>query len=141
MERYIVAVIGGIIAAAALVYLIRLIVWQITGVKTVGAVVSVKEPKRGTYVHTLSYEIGGRSVRAEDKTGYTQPFSVGEQLDIVIRKNDPERFEYANALRKNIIVSAILVVMSVLIVLRFLFFVDNGEIEKDITMNLVGLLS
>lgn len=141
MERYIVAAIGGIIAAAALVYLIRLIIWQITGVKTVGVVVGVKEPQRGTYVHILSYDVDGKSIRAEDKTGYTQPFSVGEQLDIVIRKNDPERFEYANALRKNIIVSAILVVMSALIVLRFLFFVDNGEIEKDITLNLVGLLS
>ncbi|MDE6775499.1 MAG: hypothetical protein K2J37_04280, partial [Ruminococcus sp.] len=121
MERYIVASIGAIIAAAAVIYLVKLLVMWFTGIKTTGEVIAVREPKQGTFVHTLRYCADGKNIVSDDKTGYSQAFSVSDRLEIVYRRRLPERFEYTSALKKNIIVSAVLVVMSVLIVIRFMF--------------------
>lgn len=134
MERYIVAAVGGIIALAALFYLIKLLILKFTGIPVKAEVVAVTEPKQGSYVHRLRFEAEGSVVESEDKTGYSQPFSKGEVRDIVCSRRDPKRFEYAQQLNRNIAIAGILLIMAILIVLRFLFFVTDGEIEKDITM-------
>ena len=134
MERYIVAAVGGIIALAALFYLIKLLILRFTGVKAKAEVVAVTEPKQGSYVHRLRFEVEGSVVEAEDRTGYSQPFSKGEVQDILCSRRDPKRFEYARQLRRNIAIAGILLIMAVLIVLRFLFFVTDGEIGEDITL-------
>ncbi|MDE5763643.1 MAG: hypothetical protein K2I00_01580 [Ruminococcus sp.] len=125
MERYIVASIGVIIAVAAVIYLVKLIVMRFTGIKTTGEVIAVSEPNQGTFVHTLRYCVDGRNIESDDKTGYSQAFSVGERIEIIYRRKSPERFEYTSALKKNIIVSAVLIFMSVLLVIRFMFFVTE----------------
>lgn len=125
MERYIVASVGAVIAAAAVIYLVKLLFMWFTGIKTTGEIIAVREPKQGTFVHTLRYSVDGRTIESDDKTGYTQAFSVGDRLEIVCRRKSPESFEYTSALKKNIIISAVLIVMSVLIVIRFMFFVTE----------------
>ena len=134
MERYIVAAVGGIIALAALFYLIKLLILRFTGIRAKAEVIAVTEPKQGSYVHRLRFEAEGRMVESEDKTGYSQPFSKGEVRDIVCSRRDPKRFEYVQQLSRNIVIAGILLIMAVLIVLRFMFFVTDGEIKEDITM-------
>lgn len=134
MERYIVAAVGGIIALATLFYMIKLLILRFTGIRAKAEVVAVTEPKRGSYVHRLRFEAEGKVVEAEDNTGYSQPFSKGEVKEILCSRRDPKRFEYAHQLSRNIAIAGILLVMAVLIVLRFMFFVTDGEVEKDITM-------
>lgn len=123
MERIIVISAGTIIAVCALVYLVKLLILQFTGIKKNAEVVAVKEIKQGVYVHTLRFDFNGKITEKDDKTGYSQPFSKGEIHEIVCSKRNSEKFEYANALKKNIAISALLMIMSVLIVVRFAFFV------------------
>ena len=139
MERYIVAAVGGVIALAALIFLGKLLILKLTGAVVEAEVIAVTEPKQGVYVHKLRYAVGGKTIESEDKTGYSQPFSRGEVKTIVCSKSDPKVFEYEAQLRKNMLISGILVVMAVLIVLRFLFFVRDGELEEDIKLALTGL--
>lgn len=126
MERVIVMSAGAVIAVCALVYLIKLLVLQLTGSVKNAEVVAVREVKQGTFVHTLRFDFNGKMIEKDDKTGYSQPFSKGDVLEIVCSKKNPEKFEYVSALRKNIAVSAVLLVMSVLIVVRFAFFVTDS---------------
>lgn len=123
MERIIVAAAGILVALGGLIFLIKLLILRLGGVRTEAEVVAVKEPKQGYYVHTLRFEHNGKIVEQDDKTGYSQPFSKGDMLEIVCSKASPERFEYTAALNKNLIVSGVLIVMAVLIVLRFACFV------------------
>ncbi|MBO5163360.1 MAG: hypothetical protein J6B75_02790 [Ruminococcus sp.] len=123
MERIIVAVAGGLAALGGTVFLIKLLILRLGGVRTAAEVVAVKEPKQGYYVHTLRFEHNGKTVEQDDKTGYSQPFSKGERLEIVCSRSSPEIFEYTSALNKNLIISGVLIAMAVLIVIRFVFFV------------------
>lgn len=91
-------------------------------------VVSAREPKQGYYVHKLRFEHNGKIVEKDDSTGYSQPFSVGEQLEIICSKSNPEKFEYVGALKKNMIIATVMIVMSILIVLRFMFAVTDDEL-------------
>ena len=125
MERIITECVGALIALAALVYLVKLLILRIGGFRTDAEVVAVKEPKQGYYVHTLRFVHGGKNVERDDKTGYSQPFSKGTVLPLICSRSSPDRFEYAEALNKHIIISCVLIVMSVLIVLRFAFFVTD----------------
>ncbi len=125
MERILCITAGSVIAVAALVYIIKLLVLQVTGLKEDAEVVAVKEPNQGTFVHTLRFHFNGRIVEKDDRTGYSQPFSKGEVHKIVCSKKNPDNFEYADALRKNMIVAGVLALMSVLIVIRFAFFVTE----------------
>lgn len=125
MERILCITAGAVIAVAALVYIIKLLILRFMGLKEDAEVVAVKEPKQGTFVHTLRFHFNGRIVEKDDRTGYSQPFSKGEVHKIVCSKKNPDNFEYADALRKNMIVAGVLVLMSVLIVIRFAFFVTE----------------
>lgn len=125
MERILCITAGAVIAVAALVYIIKLLILQFTGLKEDAEVVAVKEPKQGTFVHTLRFHFNGRIVEKDDRTGYSQPFSKGEIHKIVCSKKNPDNFEYTDALRKNMIVAGVLVLMSVLIIIRFAFFVTE----------------
>lgn len=125
MERILCITAGAVIAVAALVYIIKLLILQFTGLKKDAEVVAVREIKQGTYVHTLKFDFKGKVVEKDDRTGYSQPFSKGDVLKIVCNKKNSNKFEYAEALRKNIIIACVLLVMSVLIVVRFAFFVTE----------------
>lgn len=125
MERILCITAGAVIAVATLIYIIKLLILQLTGLKENAEVVAVKEPKQGTFVHTLRFDFNGKIVEKDDRTGYSQPFSKGDVLKIVCSKKNPDNFEYANALRKNMIIAGVLVLMSLLIVVRFAFFVTE----------------
>lgn len=128
MVRIAVIAAGAVIALAGLVYLIKLMILRFGGVRTMAEVLSACEPKQGYYVHKLRFEHNGKVVEKDDSTGYSQPFSVGEQLEIICSKNNPDKFEYVGALKKNMIIAAIMIVMAVFIVLRFMFGVTDDEI-------------
>ena len=127
MVRIVVEAAGAVIALAGLVYLIKLLILRISGVRVAAEVISAREPEQGRYIHTLRFEHNGKIVEKEDKTGYSQPFSIGEKLEIICSRSDPSKFEYVGALKKNMIIAAIMVVMAVLIVLRFAFWVTDDD--------------
>lgn len=128
MVRILVIAAGAIIALAGLVYLIKLMILRFGGVRIMAEVVSAREPKQGYYVHKLRFEHSGKIVEKDDTTGYSQPFSVGEQLEIICSKSNPEKFEYVGALKKNMIIATVMIAMSILIVLRFMFAVTDDEL-------------
>lgn len=121
MERLIYASAAVLIAAGGLFYLIKLLILKFTGFTTEAQITSVKEPKKGVYIHTLRFAFKGKIIEKDDKTGYSQPFPKGETKKIVCSKKNPEDFEYADALRKNIIIAVVLIFIAVLVAVRFTF--------------------
>lgn len=128
MVRIVVIAAGAIIALAGLVYLIKLMILRFGGVRTMAEVLSAHEYKQGYYVHKLRFEHNGKIVEKDDTTGYSQPFSVGEQLEIICSKSNSNKFEYAGALKKNMIIATVMIAMSILIILRFMFGVTDDEL-------------
>lgn len=128
MIRLVVIAAGVIIALAGLVYLIKLMILRFGGVRMTAEVISACEPKQGYYVHKLRFKHDGKIVEKDDTTGYSQPFTIGEHLEIICSKSNPDKFEYVGALKKNMIIATIMIVMSILIVLRFMFFVTNDDL-------------
>ena len=118
MLRYIVASVGGILGLCGLVYFFSMLWLKIFGIKAEAEVVSSRKRDDGLFVHTLRFDDG--SAR-EDKTGLSQPISAGTVKTVICSRSDPNRFEYTEQLNKNIVISLILVIFSVLIVFRFLF--------------------
>lgn len=125
MERIICASVAVLIAVSGLGYLIKLLILKFTGFTTEAQIIAIKEPKKGVYVHTLKFIFNGKTVEKNDKTGYSKPFSKGEIKRIICSKKNSDKFEYAEALRKNIVIAGILILMSILIVVRFAFFVSE----------------
>lgn len=123
MERIIVVSAGILAALGGLIFFIKLLILRIGGVRTNAEVIAVKEPKQGYFVHTLRFDHNGNIVEQDDKTGYSQPFSKGDMMEITCSRTSPEKFEYTTALNKNLIISGVLIAMSILIVIRFAFFV------------------
>jgi hypothetical protein len=128
MIRLVVIAAGAIVVLAGLIYLIKLMLLRLGGARIMAEVVSACEVKQGHYVHKLRFEHNGKIVEREDTTGYSQPFSVGEKLEIICSKSNSHKFEYTAALKKNIIISLVLIAMAVLIVVRFMFFVTSDEL-------------
>lgn len=128
MVRTIVIAAGAIIALAGLIYLIKLMILQFGGVRVLAEVLSAREIKQGYYVHKLRFEHNGKIVEKDDNTGYSQPFSVGEQLEIICSRSNSEKFEYVGALKKNMIIAAVMIIMAILIVLRFMFWVVDDDL-------------
>ena len=128
MVRIVVIAAGAIIALAGLVYLIKLMILRFGGIRTMAEVLSAREIKPGYYVHKLRFVHNGKIVENDDSTGYSQPFSVGEKLEIICSKSNPDKFEYAGALKKNMIIATVMIAMSILIILRFMFGVTDDEL-------------
>ena len=126
MVRYICIAAGAWIAAQGAVYLIRLIVLRLYGIRTTAEVIGAKEPKQGSYVHTLRFEHNGKMVEKDDKTGYSQPIDIGSEVTIICNRKDAGKFEYASALKKNMIISLVLIGISILLILRFSLFVTES---------------
>lgn len=126
MKYIIWASIGAVIALAGLVYLLRLAVLKIKGTETEAEVVSVREKKPGDYRHTLRFSDGKNTYEHEDKAGFSQPFSVGSKHRIIYDPKKPENFDFADQLKKNIIIIGVLVGMAVLFVVRWYFLGKSG---------------
>lgn len=118
MLRYVVASIGGILCLCGLGYFFSVLWLEIFGIKAEAEVVSSRKRDDGLYVHTLKFSDGSER---EDKTGLSQPISTGTVKSVVCSRSNPNRFEYAEQLSKNIVISLIMAVLAALIVVRFLF--------------------
>lgn len=125
MVRYVCIAAGVIIAVLGLGYLGKLLILRFFGVRTKAEVIKVTEPEKGKYVHTLSFEHNGKTVVKDDRSGYSQPFLVGEEMTVICSKSDPGKFGYERELNKNILITLVLIVMAVLVVVRFAFFVTE----------------
>ena len=112
--------IGVVIAAAALVYLVGLLMLRKNGVQAEGEVISAEEKKKGTFVHTLRYTYKGKTIESDDRTGFSQPLRVGEKRTITVDSRDPKRFEYTDELKKNIIITSVMVCLAVVFSVKFI---------------------
>lgn len=123
--RYVVIAAAAAIVLAAIFFLGKKLALIIAGADAEAEVVSSRERKQGEYVHTVEFELNGKKIRSEDKTGYSQAMHPGELRRIKVSRKNPEIFEYADTLRLHIIASAVMAVLGVLIILRFAFFVTE----------------
>lgn len=138
MKDLIWGAVGVVIALAAAVYLIKLLRLKKRGITVLAEVIAVAEKKKrrviglgffvlktskvtASFVHTLRYMVGEKPHEAEDAAEYIQPFKVGEKHLIVYSPDDPDKFEYEEDLKKNINITAALLVMSVIFSARWLF--------------------
>lgn len=120
MKELIWGIIGLIIAAAGAVYLIKQLRLKRSGRVVLAEVINVTEKKKGTYVHTLRFELDGRTIEEDDRTGYSQPFSVGETKLIVLDPEKPEVFEFEDDLKKNITMAGALIVAALIFSIRWI---------------------
>lgn len=110
MNYLILAVIGLAVMLFALVMLARNWGLKLNGIETEAEVIGISEETRKAkggrvvsgYVHTLRYEANGKIIEAKDKTGYMQPLSKGSKQTIIYSKTNPEIFEYAEQIERNI---------------------------------------
>lgn len=123
--REVVIAAAAFAALAALFFFVKKLALMIGGAEAVAEIVSSRERKQGEYVHTVEYELDGKKITAEDKTGYSQAIPAGETRRIRVSRNTPEIFEYADTLRLHIIALAAMEVLSVLMIVRFAFFVTE----------------
>lgn len=137
MRDIILACIGIVIAAAGSVYLARLLYYKKFGVTVKAEVVDVKEvvkrkgivlesvafksSRADNYVHTLRYDIGGKTCEVQDKAGYTQPLKVGSTHLILCDPKDFKKFKFEEDVQKHITVAAALVAMAVVFAGRFIY--------------------
>lgn len=103
----------------------KLIYLKIKGKLILAEVTSVTEKKdrRGAitaYVHKLSFEIDGKKYEKSDRTGFSQPLKVGEKQLIYVNPIKPESFEYEKELKKNIIITAIMIVVALVFSIKWL---------------------
>ena len=120
--------VGLVIAAAAAVYLIRLLVLKKRGLVVLAEVTAVSEIQRGkgaarktvAYTHTLRYEIDGKTYEHPDRAEYTQAFAQGSKQLIVCDSKSPEKFVYENDLKKDIIIVAALIAVALVFSAKWL---------------------
>ena len=112
--------IGAVIAIASAVYMLRLILLKKNGMRADAEVVTVREVKKGTHIHTMRYCANGQMIDADDSAGYTQPFEIGTVKAVYYDKNKPEHFEFEEELKKNIIIMGAMAGLAVIFTIKFL---------------------
>lgn len=126
MKYIIWASIGAVIALVGAMYLLKLALLKIKGIETVAEVISVREKKPGDYRHTLRFSDGSNTYEYEDRAGFSQPFSVGSKHIIIYDPKKPESFDFADQVKRNLIIIGVLVGMAVLFVVRWYFLGKSG---------------
>ncbi|WP_295074037.1 DUF3592 domain-containing protein [Ruminococcus sp.] len=119
MKYIIWAGIGIIIAIAGLIYLGKLLLLKKNGIETEAEVVSVREKRQNYYVHKMRYGSGDKVYEFEDKAGFSEPFKIGSKHTIIYDPKNPQNFDFAEQIKKNLIIIGALVVMAVLFVVRW----------------------
>ncbi|MBO5571554.1 MAG: DUF3592 domain-containing protein [Ruminococcus sp.] len=129
MKYILIALAGLVIMVGALAFLIRNIMLKKNGVQTEAEVIAVGEDTRkgrggmrtvSGYIHTLRYEVKGKMVEAKDRTGYVQPFSKGSEHTIIYSRKNPEIFDYAEQIDRNIKLYGGLAAVGAVFAVRFL---------------------
>ena len=122
MEDLIWGIIGIIIAVCAGAYMISLIWLMLKGQLVQAEVTEVREKKdrKGvtvSYIHRLKFEYGGKVYENDDRAGFSLPFAAGDKKLIRFNSGKPSKFEYEDEIKKNIIISGILVVLAIVFAL------------------------
>lgn len=137
MGNIILACIGIVIALAGSVYLARLLYYKKFGVTAKAEVTEVDAVTRrkgflldniilvgrhaDNYVHTMKYDISGKTYEERDKAGYTQPLKVGSTHLILCDPKNPKKFKFEEDVTKHITIAAALVAMAVVFAGRFIY--------------------
>lgn len=120
MKDLIWGAIGLIIAAFGGVFLTRELRLKNKGRSVLAEIASVREKKKRTYVHTLRFELDGKTIEREDRAGYSEPMKVGETKLIAVDPEKPEVFEYEDDLKKNITLTAAMIAVALAFSIRWL---------------------
>ncbi|NLT09860.1 MAG: hypothetical protein GXY08_10190 [Ruminococcus sp.] len=120
MKDIIWGIIGLIIAAVGALYMMKQLRLKKHGRVILAEVVKVTEKKKNTYVHTLRFELDGKTLEEDDRTGYSQPFKEGETKLIVLDPEKPEVFEFEEDVKRNITMAAALVAVALVFSIRWL---------------------
>ena len=120
MKDIIWGVIGLIIASVGAVYKMKQLRLKKHGRVILAEVVKVTEKKKNTYVHTMRFELDGKTIEEDDRTGYSQPFKEGETKLIVLDPEKPEIFEFEEDVKRNITMAAALVAVALVFSIRWL---------------------
>ena len=110
MNNIIIAIAGIGVMLWGLAFFLRNFMLRKNGIETEAEVIKVAEDTRKAkggravngYIHTLRYEAKGKTIEARDRTGYVQPLKKGSVQTIVYSRKNPEIFEYAAQLDRNI---------------------------------------
>ncbi len=120
MKDIIWGIIGLIIAAVGALYMMKQLRLKKHGRVILAEVVKVTEKKKNTYVHTLRFELDGKTIEQDDRTGYSQPFKEGETKLIVLDPEKPEIFEFEEDVKRNVTMAAALVAVALVFSIRWL---------------------
>ena len=126
MKDIIWGIIGLIIASVGAVYMIKQLRLKKHGRVVLAEVVKVTEKKKNTYVHTMRFELDGKNIEEDDRTGYSQPFKVGETQLIVVDPEKPEVFEFEGDLKKNMTMTGALIAVALAFSLRWIIMGISG---------------
>ena len=127
MGNLILAILGAAIAIAGGAYLARLMYLKKRGVLVKAEVTDVKEDTRkkgrqiNGYIHTMKYEIGGKTYEEQDKAGYTQALKVGSTHLLMCDPKDPKTFKFEADINSHIKVAAALIAAGIVFAGRFLY--------------------
>ena len=127
MKEIIWSAVGIVLMIASLVNLIGLLRLKKRGITVLAEVMEVSEIIRGRkkqvsgYTHKLRYEVSGKTIETNDKAGYTQPFKVGSKQLIVYNPKQPEKFEYEDSLKKNIVLFWVMIGVTAVFSARFIY--------------------
>lgn len=124
MKNMIWGTAGLVIAAFALIYMMRLIFLKIKGSLVLGEIVEIREKKNRkgmttAYIHRLRFDYNGKTFEKDDRAGFNQPFAVGEKK-LIRFSSDPAKFEYEDEIKKNIIIAGVLAAVAVVFSVRWL---------------------
>lgn len=125
MKDIIWGIIGIIIAICGAVYMSKLIYLKKKGKLVLAEVISVNEKKdhKGrvtAYIHKLNFEIDGKTYEKNDRSGFNQPLMVGEKQLIYVNHKKPETFEYESEVKKNIVISGVMIVVALVFSAKWL---------------------
>ena len=120
MKEMIWGTVGLVIALCAAVYLLKLLRLKKKGLMANAEIISVREDKRNTFIHTLRFDGITETYEKDDKSGFSQPFKVGDKRLIIYDPDDPGNFEYEDELKRNIIIVCVMIAVAVVFSVRWL---------------------
>ena len=112
--------IGIVIAVAATVYLIKLLALKKKGIIANAEVTAVREGRKNSYIHTLRFGNGTDTWEKDDRSGFSHPMKVGDKRLIVYNTEDPGDFEYEDELKKNIIITIVMIAIALVFSAKWL---------------------
>ncbi|MCR4796268.1 MULTISPECIES: DUF3592 domain-containing protein [Ruminococcus] len=126
MKYIIWASIGIIIAIVGLIYLGKLLLLKKNGIETEAEVISVREKRQNDYIHKMRFGNGDKVYEFEDKAGFSEPFKIGSKHTIIYDPKNPKNFDFAEQIKKNLIVVGVMVALAVLFSIRWFWLGKLG---------------